>query len=104
MKPNSTRWARFFQARLAWVIITPLGRPVVPDVYISRWTSSAAAATGSAGAAAARRSASAVQPSGGAGATLARTSVDSMPLVASPARSTSASSHTSARAPECSRM
>jgi hypothetical protein len=27
-------WARFFQARLAWVSMTPLGRPVVPDVYI----------------------------------------------------------------------
>ena len=45
MKPNSTRWARFFQARLAWVIMTPLGRPVVPEVYISRWTSSALAGT-----------------------------------------------------------
>ena len=41
MKPNSTMCARFFQARLACVSMTPLGRPVVPDVYISRWTSSA---------------------------------------------------------------
>ena len=32
--------ARFFHARLAWVIMTPLGRPVVPDVYIKRWMSS----------------------------------------------------------------
>ena len=45
MKPNSTMCARFFHARLAWVIITPFGRPVVPDVYIRRWTSSAAAGT-----------------------------------------------------------
>ena len=42
VKPNSTRCARFFQARLAWVSMTPFGRPVVPDVYISRCTSSAA--------------------------------------------------------------
>ena len=45
VKPNSTVCARFFQARLAWVSMTPLGRPVVPDVYINRWTSSAPAAT-----------------------------------------------------------
>ncbi len=44
VKPNSMMCARFFHARLAWVIMTPFGRPVVPDVYISRWTSSPAAA------------------------------------------------------------
>ena len=43
VKPNSTMCARFFHARLAWVIMTPFGRPVVPDVYIRRWTSSAGA-------------------------------------------------------------
>ena len=46
MKPNSTMWARFFHARLAWVSMTPLGWPVVPDVYIRRWTSSPAVAAG----------------------------------------------------------
>ena len=44
--PNSTTCARFFQARFACVSMTPLGRPVVPDVYMSRWTSSASATTG----------------------------------------------------------
>ena len=46
MKPNSTMWARFFHARLAWVSMTPLGCPVVPDVYIRRWTSSPAVVAG----------------------------------------------------------
>ena len=45
VKPNSTMWARFFHARLAWVSITPFGRPVVPDVYIRRCTASAATGT-----------------------------------------------------------
>jgi hypothetical protein len=31
VNPNSTRWARFFHARLAWVIMIPLGRPVPSD-------------------------------------------------------------------------
>ena len=44
VKPNSTMCARFFHARLAWVSMTPFGRPVVPDVYMSRCTSSAATA------------------------------------------------------------
>ena len=98
VKPNSTMWARFFHARLAWVSITPFGRPVVPDVYIRRWTSSAAARHARRRSAPARRSASAVHPSGAGGD-------DAGPQRASPRcpssrrrpRSTSASSHTSAR-------
>ncbi len=106
-------WARFFQARLAWVSMTPLGRPVVPDVYISRWTSSAATATGAAGLSALRSSARLVQPSGtdqageplvAAGAMQARSSVASSPTVASSARATNDWSHTRAAASECSRM
>ena len=64
VKPNSTRWARFFQARLAWVSMTPLGRPVVPDVYINRWMSSAAATTGATSLPLSRRVPMVVHPSG----------------------------------------
>ena len=52
-------------SRPGWhgVIMTPLGRPVVPDVYINRWTSSAAAVTRAASSPApARRSARVVHP------------------------------------------
>src|SRR5580658_11053209 len=63
VKPNSTRWARFFHARLAWVIMTPLGRPVVPDVYIKRWMSSGAAGNGVVLLATARSPARVVHPS-----------------------------------------
>src|SRR5690606_12966820 len=51
VNPSSATCAAFFQARFAWVIITPLGRPVVPEVYISRCTSSPDTATGSTGSA-----------------------------------------------------
>ncbi len=84
--------------------ITPLGLPVVPDVYIRRWTSSAEAVSAARAASWIRRSARATQPSGADGVTAARTNVASIPLVASSARATSDSSHTSARASECSRM
>ena len=104
VKPNSMTWARFFHARLAWVIMTPLGRPVVPDVYIRRWTSSAAAGTRAGLVGVARRSASGVHPSGAGRETHARRSVASNPSVASLARASGDSSHTRARAPECSRM
>ena len=102
--PNSMMCARFFQARFAWVIMTPFGRPVVPDVYMRRCTSSPTTGVRSTLVAVVRRAASVVHPSKRSGETTARTSVASMPLVASSARSTSASSHTRARAPECSRM
>ena len=64
VKPNSMMCARFFHARLAWVIMTPFGRPVVPDVYIRRWTSSPPTADARRPVVeAARRSASVVHPS-----------------------------------------
>ena len=56
--------ARFFHARLAWVIMTPLGRPVVPDVYINRCRSSPAALARRVGSGDDRRSPSAVHPWG----------------------------------------
>jgi hypothetical protein len=64
VKPNSTMCARFFHARLACVSMTPFGRPVVPDVYISRWTSSPTTGTRDAMLDADRSSASGVHPSG----------------------------------------
>ena len=103
VKPNSTRCAKFFHAKFAWVSMTPFGRPVVPDVYISRCTSSPATWTRGGTTAAARSSVSGVHPSA-CPAIDTRSSVFSMPFVASFARSSSASSHTSARASECSRM
>ena len=103
VKPNSTMCARFFHARLAWVIMTPLGRPVVPDVYIRRWTSSPGRWHARRSSASPRRSATRVHPSG-AGRDAHADERASMPFVASFARSTSDSSHTSARASECSRM
>ena len=37
---RSAWWTQEFAIRLAWVSITPFGRPVVPDVYICRRTAS----------------------------------------------------------------
>ena len=49
--PCSALMAAALAARLAWVSITPLGRPVVPEVYISRANVSGAGAGASASAA-----------------------------------------------------
>ena len=89
---------------LAWVFMTPLGRPVVPDVYIKRWTSSPAHRTRGGMLVAVRSSASIVHPSGRGPEMQARTMVASIPFVASVARSASDSSQISDRASECSRM
>ncbi len=86
MKPNSTMWARFFQARLAWVSMTPLGRPVVPDVYMRRCTSSAAIVCCCSRSSGVRRSARVVHPARAFSVTHARTRA-SMPVVALSARS-----------------
>jgi hypothetical protein len=102
VKPNSTMWARFFQARLACVSITPLGRPVVPEVYMRRCTSSGAVGAIGGGVPSVRSVVSGVHP---AWSTVhARTTSMPVPARASSARAASSASHTMARAAECSRM
>jgi len=91
-------------ARLACVSMTPLGRPVVPDVYINRCTSSPAAATRATALASARRSPRNTHPRSSTGDRLTRTSAFSRPRVASLASWSRDASQTKARAPECSRM
>ena len=104
VKPNSMMWARFFHARLACVIMTPLGRPVVPDVYIKRWTSSVPTGAGASPLELPTTSPRGVHPSCPVSEMQARTRVVSMPVVAWLARSTSDSSQMRARASECSRI
>src|SRR5665213_1712123 len=104
VKPNSMMWAMFFHARLAWVIMTPLGRPVVPDVYMRRCTSSALTTARTTPSGDPRRSSNAIHPSGAVDDTHARTNDASMPSVASLPRPTSAASPTRTRAREWSRM
>ena len=102
--PSSVMWAKFFQARLAWVIITPFGRPVVPEVYIRRWRSSAPADTRGTGSVVTRTSANRSQSSWLPVEMATRTRSPSTRSAASSPRSSSSSSQTKARAWECSRM
>ena len=104
VKPNSVTWAKFFHARLACVSITPFGRPVVPEVYMSRCRSSAAAGTRAGASPSARRSAKRSQPATVSSPTRIRARSVSRSWVAASASSTSSAPQTSARAPECSRM
>ena len=86
------------------MIMTPLGRPVVPDVYIKRWMSSAAAVTRSAllGVGTKLIESCPTVRGGWRNARPDQRRLDT--LVASLARSMRDSSQTSTRAPECSRM
>ena len=85
------------------MIITPFGRPVVPEVYMRRCRSSPS--TGVRGGAVRVGEVGEAVPAGDRVVTDADAGKSrSSPPVASFARSSSSSSHTSARAPECSRM
>src|SRR3954452_15414654 len=97
VKPNSMTCARFFHAKLAWVSITPLGRPVVPDVYINRCRSSAPVVTRGTVAEVVRTEASGVQSDPADDPTDIRARPSMSALAADP-RGVNSSSQTNARA------
>ena len=99
-RPHSSALAMNVSERDRCEMTTPLGRPVVPEVYATQNGSCSATATPGSREPAAARAASYDGPS----ESPSMLSTVGIPAPAPPATAASASSSTSAREPECSRM